>query len=63
MGEEIVSFVNKSDEFFALDAKCRKFFRHFIKNNQSIYEELGFDEERSKLVNFYHKKLTKGQYK
>ena len=34
---------------------------YFIKNNQSIYEELGFDEERSKLVNFYHKKLS-GSY-
>lgn len=34
MGEEIVFFANKSDEFFALDAKCRKFFSHFIKNNQ-----------------------------
>ena len=34
---------------------------YFIKNNQSIYEELGFDEERSKLVNFYHKNLS-GSY-
>ncbi len=34
---------------------------YFIKNSQAIYEGLGFDEERSKLVNFYHKDLS-GSY-
>ena len=34
---------------------------YFIKNNQSIYEELGFDAERCKLINFYHKNLS-GSY-
>lgn len=36
MGEEIVSYDNKSDEFFASGAKCRKFFSHFIKNDEIL---------------------------
>ena len=48
--EQLLKIVEKSTDLL-----------YFIKNNQSIYEELGFDEERSKLVNFYHKNLS-GSY-
>lgn len=34
---------------------------YFVKNSQALYKELGFDEERSKKINFYHKDLS-GSY-
>ncbi len=34
---------------------------YVIKTNTEIYKDLGFDEERSKLVNFYHKNQS-GSY-
>ena len=48
--EHLLKIVDKSTDLL-----------YFIKNSQALYESLGFDEERSKLVNFYHKDLS-GSY-
>ena len=34
---------------------------YVIQNNQKLYEDLGFDEEKCKLVNFYDKRQS-GSY-
>ncbi|NLC48246.1 MAG: DUF2779 domain-containing protein [Tenericutes bacterium] len=34
---------------------------YLIKNNEKLYNELGFDKERSKKINYYHKYLS-GSY-
>lgn len=34
---------------------------YIIRNNEALYEELGFDEERSKRINYYHKNQS-GSY-